>query len=183
MSRMGNYNLRKKEYMKIWRQKNKEHIKEYNKKYRAENKERIRQLDKEYKDAHKDHAKLVNKKYRERNRERLLANKREWADNNKEYVKEYAKAWELENKDKRKAINNRSIKKHPHENKVRQQTKYAVSKGILVRMPCEVCGNIKTDAHHDDYNKPLDVRWLCRSCHAIWHRNNTPIRKEAKCQK
>ena len=35
--------------------------------------------------------------------------------------------------------------------------------------PCEVCGATKTVAHHDDYAKPLDVRWLCRSHHALLH--------------
>ena len=44
----------------------------------------------------------------------------------------------------------------------------------MTRQPCEVCGNAKAQAHHDDYGKPLDVRWLCTTHHAEWHRHNTP---------
>lgn len=52
-----------------------------------------------------------------------------------------------------------------------QQAVYrAIKRGQLVRLPCEACGDTKkTDAHHDDYSKPLDIRWLCRSCHLRHH--------------
>jgi len=40
----------------------------------------------------------------------------------------------------------------------------------LIKKPCEVCGKIKADAHHDDYEKPLEVRWLCRKHHAEHHK-------------
>ena len=42
---------------------------------------------------------------------------------------------------------------------------------------CSVCNSKKTkiEAHHDDYTKPFDVRWLCNSCHKEWHNNNNPI--------
>jgi transposase-like protein len=48
----------------------------------------------------------------------------------------------------------------------------AISKGVIVPKPCEICGK-KGRAHHDDYNRPLDVRWLCQKHHFHWHQNNT----------
>lgn len=41
---------------------------------------------------------------------------------------------------------------------------------VLERQPCENCGASPADAHHDDYTKPLDVRWLCEPCHGAEHR-------------
>jgi hypothetical protein len=56
--------------------------------------------------------------------------------------------------------------------KIRKITWKAIEAGILVRMPCEVCETINdVQAHHDDYNKPLDVRWLCRKHHREHHNN------------
>lgn len=45
----------------------------------------------------------------------------------------------------------------------------AIKKGQLKRMPCEVCGKIKTHAHHEDYNEPLNVIWLCQPHHMKRH--------------
>ena len=41
--------------------------------------------------------------------------------------------------------------------------------GALVPQPCEVCGATRTEAHHEDYGRPLDVRWLCRPHHRALH--------------
>lgn len=41
--------------------------------------------------------------------------------------------------------------------------------GNIKRKPCQVCGNPETDAHHDDYSKPLDVVWLCTKHHRELH--------------
>lgn len=57
----------------------------------------------------------------------------------------------------------------------------AILKGVLIRQPCEVCGETGTfvdgrnrvQAHHDDYTKPLEVRWLCQQHHHEWHKFNT----------
>ena len=44
-----------------------------------------------------------------------------------------------------------------------------VATGTLKRGPCEVCGEPDAQAHHDDYSKPLDVRWLCDRHHREHH--------------
>jgi len=49
----------------------------------------------------------------------------------------------------------------------------ATRNGSIVRDNCEVCGTSEgIHGHHDDYNKPLDIRWLCRKHHIEWHRFN-----------
>lgn len=41
--------------------------------------------------------------------------------------------------------------------------------GVLEKQPCAVCGALKVDAHHEDYDKPYDVVWLCRKHHRSLH--------------
>lgn len=54
----------------------------------------------------------------------------------------------------------------------------AIKAGKMVRQPCEICGLEKVDAHHDDYWKPYDVRWLCRSHHREHHECNKGLIRE-----
>lgn len=52
---------------------------------------------------------------------------------------------------------------------VRVKTYHRIAKGLLIRKPCEVCGELKVEAHHDDYHKAYDVRWLCGKHHNEHH--------------
>ena len=54
-------------------------------------------------------------------------------------------------------------------NATRRETLRAIKAGELVRRPCEKCGREPTHAHHDDYAKPLTVRWLCPQHHTELH--------------
>ena len=52
----------------------------------------------------------------------------------------------------------------------RQVTAAAIRVGLLRPRPCEVCGRRRSiHAHHVDYARPLEVRWLCRWCHLEQH--------------
>lgn len=50
-----------------------------------------------------------------------------------------------------------------------------VRRGTIKKLRCEVCGNEKSEGHHDDYSKPLEVRWLCRK-HHLEHHEKSPRR-------
>lgn len=43
-------------------------------------------------------------------------------------------------------------------------------RGLIKKEPCEDCGVEEAEMHHDDYSKPLDIRWKCRTCHMTLHR-------------
>lgn len=57
---------------------------------------------------------------------------------------------------------------HPDRYKARTAVGNALRDRRLFRQPCEACGG-KAQAHHDDYSKPLDVRWLCFRHHREHH--------------
>jgi len=64
----------------------------------------------------------------------------------------------------------------------------AIERGVLKRKDaCEACGskgNERRDggsgieAHHDNYNFPLRVRFLCKRCHRTWHVHNKAVPRD-----
>ena len=60
---------------------------------------------------------------------------------------------------------------HLDQFRARATLKHAVRTGRVTREPCQVCGDAKSEGHHDDYSKPLDVEWLCRRHHVEVERN------------
>lgn len=72
------------------------------------------------------------------------------------------KAQVLETQRRRRARN-------PMKEKARTAVGNAIRDGRLIRLPCEECGDPKSEAHHTDYSKPLDVVWLCFQHHREEH--------------
>lgn len=62
---------------------------------------------------------------------------------------------------------------YPNKYKAHNMVNNAIRDKKLHAEPCEVCGTKdRVHAHHDDYLKPLNVRWLCAVHHFQWHKEN-----------
>ena len=51
----------------------------------------------------------------------------------------------------------------------RSYAKVYLLRGKLERGLCEDCGRVGEEMHHDDYSKPLEIRWFCRVHHLQHH--------------
>lgn len=77
--------------------------------------------------------------------------------------------------------NRRQRERQPERVAARVATQKAMASGRLVRQPCEVCGTSeKVEAHHDDYTKPLEVRWLCVTHHDEHHANERRLERDRR---
>lgn len=57
-----------------------------------------------------------------------------------------------------------------------------LKRGKILRQNCEICGSERSEAHHDDYSKPLQVVWLCREHHLMLHKNEIAISQSIPSQ-
>ena len=70
--------------------------------------------------------------------------------------------------------------KNKHKRNAHQKVKRAILNGNLFRMPCEICGVKETEAHHEDYSRPLHVTWLCKKHHNERHNELRKIERMTK---
>ena len=127
--------------------------------------ERHSEANRKYRLAHPDRVRLAKKKWIMANPEKIRQHqatyrgnhpetKTLWAENNRTRALEISKNW----------INN-NVEKHTAHKKLNA----AVRHGKITQLPCEKCGDLRTHGHHDDYSKPLSVRWICAKHHKELH--------------
>lgn len=113
---------------------------------------------------------------------------KKWRKANKDHVKayhkEHDKLYRLKNKERLAAYNKEWRKLHPWKSRVftkkallkvkaRKLLYYAIKSGKMVRGNCEIKNcKIRAEAHHEDYSKPLVVRWFCKRHHFNHHYEN-----------
>lgn len=82
---------------------------------------------------------------------------------------EARKEYQKNNPDVFRKAKKKYLENHP-------EKKYAVNKlnnhkrFHNIQQPCLICGDEKSQAHHEDYNKPLEVIWLCDKHHKELHK-------------
>jgi hypothetical protein len=112
---------------------------------RAEKKARLRKRQRELY-GHGERREYFRRYYAE-NRERILANSKRWHDDHPDAAKAYGIL--------RRAITNGEVE---------------------IPDCCTGCGEeAPLESHHEDYSKPLEVEWLCLSCHKVLHRERTSV--------
>ncbi len=79
--------------------------------------------------------------------------------------------WVKNNRKKVNTISRRHQIKYREKHNARACVNRAISKGLLKKWPCIKCGEIKSEAHHESYEKEkwLEVVWLCSKHHADRH--------------
>jgi len=84
--------------------------------------------------------------------------------------KAYMKRKNLKQKEYMKTYLRDYNRRYPKERKARVMLLNAIRDRRVKKMPCVVCGEVKSEGHHIDYNQPLVVIWLCKKHHRDIHR-------------
>lgn len=134
------------EYMRQWRRDHPEY-KETNKRWRRANSERVRAANRAYQ-------------------------RRRYGDDPTPFHEKHRR-WV-----------NANIERHRANQRARDAVRRALRNGTLTRPEvCDECGEkpppvrdgrSPIEAHHDDHSKRLEVRWLCKRCHAIADHADNP---------
>ena len=109
---------------------------------------------------------------------RLYSAKRRQSSKYREQQKNFYREWYRKN-GRNRAIDYAEAtsewqRKHPEAVSARGKISRAIKAGKLERpLNCSNCGGVrKISAHHQDYSKPLEVKWLCSSCHKLIHQKS-----------
>jgi hypothetical protein len=114
---------------------------------------------KEYRNSRPEKTKMIQKKSQEKRnnsgKQKEYEQSRRHNDSYKERMRREAhKRYYSSGKAKTRIITNRAIKN-----------------GKIVKQCCYQCSSSENlEAHHENYDLPLEVVWLCRPCHRSYHR-------------
>jgi hypothetical protein len=105
------------------------------------------------------------------NPDKARAQHERYSDRHPGLLAERARAFRATHPDVIQARNSAFSRTKPNQKAANNALNNAIRKGEIVRPDaCESCGReCRPHGHHPDYAKPLEVRWLCPSCHKRAH--------------
>jgi len=105
-----------------------------------------------------------------RNREACLATVRQYRILNAKKIRAAKRLYYLSNKERIRQYSAEYRRKNPGKVRCHRIMWRAIRAGELAIGPCghPRCTN-RAEAHHEDYDKPLDVTWMCASHHQQHH--------------
>lgn len=95
--------------------------------------------------------------------------KRNHPDRNREHKTRYWGKHRRRILDASRDVKLRWTREHKQAVRAEGLLKRAVERGEVKRGVCEACGAVRVHGHHDDYAKPLEVRWFCSKHHRLHH--------------
>lgn len=110
-----------------------------------------------YKLAHRKEATEGERKRRKENAEEFRASRRAlYRKNRRKFLAERAE-W---------------VRKNPEKARAHLLLNLAVRSGEVQKPTrCTECHDeVRINGHHEDYSRPLDVKWVCHRCHAALHK-------------
>ena len=147
---------RQRAYSARWRANNPEKVRAYTRSER--NREAQRERERRYVERNPERRAEIGRAYRERHPERARETKQAYYERNREAIvakrHDYGERW-------------------PEKDYARSVVNNAITAGKMSRGACEVGVDCygRIEAHHDDYDRPLDIRWLCQRHHELHHRS------------
>lgn len=102
-------------------------------------------------------SRAISREWRRLNKDKKQAQNKDWKQKHKQQRAEYRKQYR---KDNRLKCNAHSLVWNH------------INTGKLFKPDfCYLCGDkCEPQAHHEDYSKPLEILWLCPTCHANRHK-------------
>ena len=94
---------------------------------------------------------------------------RKWRTTHRDELRKYQRKYYQKHHPECQSYFKNYKEKYPERKRAIAIVSYAIKKGRLKKSCCIICANKKSEAHHQDYNKPLEVIWLCKSCHKKLH--------------
>lgn len=158
------HSLKNPDAVKASREKRKKIAYEKSKIYKKLNSERITKQRKLHYEANKE---VIKEKARIRGKN--------ITEEEKQRKKEYYQKWKKTEAGKnytKSRVKYRKVKYRKHY-MVGQKVKDAIKSGKLIKPEkCSICNSMdRIEGHHADYDKPLDVIWVCKKCHMMIHKN------------